>query len=105
MNFEEKVDFSQFGKSFQENLCQLILHDRIFCDQIREVMDVNFLELKYLQTFIKLIFSYKDKYNVHPSNSIVTTLLRTQIEKENELIKKQVRDYFVRMCKTEVQDE
>ena len=55
MKFEEKVDFSQFGKTFQENLCQLILYDRIFADQIKEVLNINFLELKYLQAFVKQI--------------------------------------------------
>lgn len=105
MDINKKADFSQFGKSFQENLCQLILQDRIFSDQMREVMDVNFLELNYLQAFVKMIFAYRDKYDVHPSMSIMTTLLRTQLPDENELIQKQVRDYFVRLSKTEVQDE
>ena len=105
MNFEEKINFSQFGKTFQENLCQLVLHDRLFSDQIKEVMDIPFLELKYLQVFVKIIFDYREKYNVHPSMSIMTTLLRTQLANENELIQKQVRDYFVRLSKTLVQDE
>ena len=106
MNFSaaEKTDFSQFGKSFQENLCQLILQDRVFSDQVREVMDVNFLELGYLRTFVGLIFDYREKYKVHPSLNIMTTLLRTGLNNENELIQKQVRDYYVRLMKTEVQD-
>ncbi len=50
MTKEERVDFSKYGKDFQEKLCQLILQDRIFCDQIEEVLDIQFLELKYLVT-------------------------------------------------------
>ena len=38
----------RFGKSFQEELCQLILEDRSFCDQMEEVEVVRYLELKYL---------------------------------------------------------
>ena len=105
MNHNEKVSFSEFGKSFQENLCQLIFEDRAYSDQIREVLNINFLELKYLQAFVRLIFDYRDKYSVHPSSTIMTTLLRTGLKEENDLVQKQVRDYFSRLCKTVVQDE
>ena len=104
MIIDEKVDFSQFGRSFQENMCQLVLYDRMYADQIKEVMDINFLELRYLQVFVKRIFSYKEKYKIHPSIEIMTTILRTELNNENELIQKQVRDFFARMTKTEVQD-
>ena len=104
MDYSEKEDFSQFGKAFQENMCQLILYDRSFADQMREVLNINFLELKYLQVFVRRIFDYKEKYGIQPSSSIMTTILRTEILEENELIQKQVRDFFARSIKTEVQD-
>jgi len=105
MKFERKTDFSQFGKVFQENLCQLILYDRSFCDQMEEVLDINFLELKYLQAFVRKIFNYREKYKLHPSIEILTTILRAELDNENEAVQKQIRDYFARMLKTEVQDE
>jgi len=104
LNFQDNADFSQFGKSFQENLCQLIFQDRVFADQIREVLNTDFLELSYLQAFVQIVFDYRDKYETHPSQNIMTTLLRTGLKKENDLIQKQVRDYYVRLLKTEVQD-
>ena len=104
MNYDEKEDFSQFGRSFQENLCQLILLDRAFADQMTEILDINFLELNYLRVFVKRIFDYKTKYKVHPSVDIVTTILRTDVSEENPLTQKQVRDFFARMMKTAVQD-
>tara|TARA_R110000824_G_scaffold290584_1_gene479105 strand:- start:2216 stop:3580 length:1365 start_codon:yes stop_codon:yes gene_type:complete len=104
LEYNEKEDFSHFGKSFQENMCQLILLDRPFADQIKEVLDIEFLELSYLRVFAKKIFDYKDKYKAHPSSDIMTTVLRTEVTAENELVQKQVRDFFARMLKTEVQD-
>ena len=104
MNFNEKEDFSQFGRSFQENLCQLILLDRTTADQMKEVLNINFLELNYLQVFVKKVFDYKEKYKVHPSVEIMTTILRAEISQENTLVQKQVRDFFARMTKTSVQD-
>ena len=105
LNYNDKEDFSQFGKSFQENMCQLILDDRAFADQMMEVLNINFLELKYLQVFVKRVFNYKESYGMQPSSSIMTTILRTEITNENELVQKQVRDFFARMAKTEVQDQ
>jgi len=105
LNYTEQEDFSQFGKAFQENLCQLVFSSRTFSDQMREVLDINFLEFKYLQVFVKLIFSYKDKYSRQPSESTMATILRTELASENELIIKQIRDFYARMSRTAVQDE
>ena len=98
---QQKATFSKYGKSFQEKLCQLILQDRSFCDQIQEVLNINFLELKYLQIFVQKIFDYKEKYKVHPSYSTMTTILRSDLEEESEAVQKQARDFFVRISKTE----
>lgn len=98
----EKSDFSRFGKAFQENLVQLMLVDRTFCDQLKEVMDIQFLELKYLQTFVQRIFDYKDKYKVHPSYETMTSIIRNSLEDENEALQKQVRDYFARIHMKEI---
>ena len=37
MESKEKITFSRYGKSFQEQLCMVILDDRPFADQIEEV--------------------------------------------------------------------
>ena len=100
----DNVNFGRYGKSFQEGLVQLIFEDRPFADQITEVLDVGFLELEYLRVFITKVLSYRDKYNKHPSVDAVTTILRTELEGEDEVIQKQVRDYFVRIHTREIQD-
>ena len=97
MNLATQEDFSKFGKSFQENLCKMILEDRPFSDQIGEILDVNFFELRYLQVFCKKIYDYKQKYNIHPSNEIMTTIIRTELKDEEEVLQKQTRDYFARI--------
>ena len=92
----EPVSFSKYGKSFQEKLCMVILDDRPFADQIEEVLDVNFLELNYLKLFLNKIFDYRKKYGVHPSRDIIKTILRSELDDENELTAKQVREFYVR---------
>ena len=92
----EPVNFSKYGKSFQEKLCMVILDDRPFADQIEEVLDVNFLELNYLKLFLNKIFDYRKKYGVHPSRDIMKTILRSELDDENELTSKQTREFYVR---------
>jgi len=102
---EERADFSKYGKDFQEKLCQLILQDRMFCDQIEEVLDIQFLELKYLRVFVQKVFAYREKYDVHPTARIMLTLVRSELNDENDAIQKQVRDYFSRIYKSDMEVE
>lgn len=93
----EKSSFEKFGTKFQENLVQLMLDDRSFCDQISEVLDIQFLELKYLRLFVEKMFEFRKKYGTHPSRDTITTILRSDIDKENDLLQKQVREFYARI--------
>ena len=105
MTKEERVDFSKYGKDFQEKLCQLILQDRMFCDQIEEVLDIQFLELRYLRVFVQKVFQYRIKYEVHPTTRTMLTLMRSELDDENDATQKQVRDYFSRIYKSDMEVE
>jgi len=94
-----------FGKSFQENLCKLLVYDRPFCDQMQEVLDTGFFELKYLQVFAKKLFDYKDKYKTHPVNGTLNSIFNTELELENDIIQKQVKQFFVRIQATPETDD
>jgi hypothetical protein len=97
MRPSEKVDFSKFGNLFQQNLAKLILLDRNYADQIGEVVEVEYFETKCLQSFVKLVFDYKEKYRVHPSLSLMASLINTEIGDDDELIVKQLRNFIVRI--------
>lgn len=103
MTDKQQENFSRYGKSFQEGLCQLILDDRPFADQIGEVLNYNFLELSYLQAFVRKVYEYRENYGVHPSYKIMTTVLRTELDEESEAIQTQVRNYFSRIYNTDVE--
>ena len=102
---KDNLNFSKYGKSFQEKLCMVILEDRVFADQIEEVLDINFLELNYLKVFLNKIFDYRKKYGIHPSRDIIKTILRSDLENENELVKTQVREYYVRSQIADLNDQ
>jgi replicative DNA helicase len=94
---EDKPSFSKFGKDFQESLCQMIMQDRPFADQIMEVLDIRFLELHYLRVFVKKIFEYREEYSVHPTYKIMISIIRADIEDENVATQQQLRNYFARI--------
>jgi hypothetical protein len=101
----ERVDFGKYGKAFQEGLCQLIFEDRPFADQITEVLDIKFLELEYLRVFVRKIIQYRVKYGTHPSRQVIDTIFKTELENENDIIKKQVSDYFEKIQITALEDD
>lgn len=97
-------NFSRFGKHFQESMVQLMLEDRSYCDQITEVLDPNYFELAYLQVFVSRIMMYREKYKVHPNYKTMITILRTDLDRENEVLQSQVKDYFSRIHANNVED-
>ena len=102
---DNNIGFSKYGKQFQESLAQLIMEDRPFADQVEEVLDTNFFELKYLRIFISKIYNYRNKYGVHPTKKILATVLRTELDSQSDAVQKQTRDYFARTLITSVDDE
>ena len=93
---KESISFSKYGKNFQELLAFIILEDRPFCDQVEEVLNVNFFELKYLRAFVTKIFEYRVKYGSQPTPKIFDSIIRTGLNDESDLIQEQVRKYFAR---------
>tara|TARA_E500000331_G_scaffold356235_1_gene413922 strand:+ start:1944 stop:3320 length:1377 start_codon:yes stop_codon:yes gene_type:complete len=97
---EQEKSFSKFGKTFQEDLCHLILNDRTFADQMFEVLDLNFLELKHLRVFVGKVKKYRGKYGVHPTSNIMHSIIRTGLDGEPESVKVRIREYYARVLAT-----
>ena len=100
----EKVNFGRYGKAFQEGLVQLIFEDRPFADQITEVLDVNFIELEYLRVFLQKILQFRHRYSKHPSVDAMLTIIKTELDEEDDVIQEKVQDYFTRMHRRELTD-
>jgi len=100
----EKVNFGRYGKAFQEGLVQLIFQDRPFADQITEVLDANFIELEYLRVFLQKILQFRHRYSKHPSVDAMLTIIKTELDEEDDVIQEKVQDYFSRMHKRELTD-
>ena len=101
MTNNEQETFLRFGKKFQENMCQLMLEDRPFFDQISEVLKTEFFELKYLQIFAETLIKYRSKYNTHPNHEVMMSVLRTELNHFDDAAATQVRNYFARIMRSE----
>lgn len=100
----EAETFSKFGKTFQEKLVKTILFDRNFANQMEEVLDTSYLELKYLQVFVDLMFQHKQDYP-HPTYEAMVSVVRTQTDDYSSSIIKQVIDFMARIKSNAIGDE
>ena len=105
MNTMDNETFLRFGKNFQEKLCQLMLEDRPFFDQIMEVLDINFFELKYLQIFAQTLINYRNKYNTHPNSEVMMSLLRTELNHHDKATATAVRKFYAGIHNSEGVEE
>ena len=89
--------FQRFGKSFQEDLCHLMLQDRPFCDQITEVLSLDFLQYEYLRVFAKTILDYRREYKMHPSYKIMATHISAGLGEYSDALQKQIRQFYAKV--------
>ena len=94
--------FQKFGKSFQENLCHLMIQDRTFCDQISEVLDIDFLQYEHLKVFVQMLLDYRTKYRQHPSYEIMASQITSGLGSYTEACQKQLRQFYSKVIQ---QDE
>jgi len=92
------VSFGQYGKPFQEKIMQALLTDRQFAEQMMEVFDVSYFDLKYLQFLGERYFEYSKKYKVFPSFQLLVTMIRDELKQGTDiLLRDQVIEYLQRM--------
>ena len=93
--------FQRFGKAFQEKFCHLMLSDRPFCDQVTEVLSVDFLDYEYLRVFVKILIEHRSKYKVHPSYEIMETRIRTDCNNYTKALKEQLIGFYATIKSTD----
>lgn len=92
------ASFGQFGKSFQEKLCQALLVDHKFSEQMMEVIDISYFEVNYLKFLADRFFSYSKKYKVFPTLQLLVTIIRDDLKSGTDIIlRDQIIDYLQRM--------
>lgn len=90
--------FGQYGKSFQETIVQALLVDKQFAEQMSEVMDVSYFDVKYLSFLAERYFTYAKKYKVFPTLQLLVTIIREDLKTGPDIVlRDQVIDYLQRI--------
>ena len=93
-----KPTFGTYGKSFQEKIGQALLSDAKWAEQMMEVFDSSYFELKYLQFLADRYFAYSKKYKVFPTLQLLVTIIREDLKVGTDVIlRDQIIDYLQRM--------
>lgn len=93
-----KVTFGTYGKSFQEKIGQALLTDSKWAEQMLEVFDSSYFELKYLQFLADRYFAYAKKYKVFPTLQLLVTIIREDLKVGTDtILRDQIIEYLQRM--------
>ena len=102
---KDKDTFVGYGKNFQESVARLMMEDRPFCDQITEVLELEFFDSAYLRAFVEIILDYREKYNQHPHFATLHTEIKKGNKNYDGAVNKQLRDFVVRIKSDDVNDK
>jgi replicative DNA helicase len=102
---KDKDTFVGYGKAFQESVARLMMEDRPFCDQITEVLELEFFDSAYLRAFVEIITNYRDKYGQHPHFATLHTEIKKGNKNYDGAVNKQLRDFLVRVQSDDVSDK
>lgn len=70
--------FSKFGDVFQERLTNILLTDRMFSDQMYDVLELSYFESVELRELCEILYSLKAQYKVHPTVETIFTTIKTK---------------------------
>lgn len=93
-----RASFGSYGKSFQEKIMQALLSDRQWAEQMLEVFDVQYFELRYLQFLADRYFGHAKKYKVFPTLQLLVTIIRDELKTGTDIaLRDQIIDYLTRV--------
>jgi replicative DNA helicase len=71
-----------------------MLKDRPFCDQITEVLNLEFLDYEHLRVFVDIMLKYRERYKIHPSYSIMETRIRCEVNNYSKALKEKLINFY-----------
>lgn len=87
--------FGQYGHHFQKKIVQCLLSDPAWAEQMCEVLEPRYFDLRYLEYLSDRYLGYARKYRSYPSLSLLVTLVRDELKQGSDLaLKEQVVEYL-----------
>jgi len=95
---DSSVSFGSYGKAFQEKIVQGLLTDRLWAEQMSEVINVDFFDLKYLKFLADRYFKYHTKYKDFPTLQLLVSIIRDDLKAGNDtVLRDQIIEYLQRI--------
>ena len=89
---------SKYGKIFQERIVQAILLDHKWAEQIAEVLQPSYFDLKYLAFLTQLCFDYAKKYRTFPTFQILVTIIKDELKhSSDEALQTQIIEFLTKI--------
>lgn len=91
----DRPTFATYGTEFQGKIMQSLLMDKKFAEQMLEVFDTNYFELKYLQFLAERYFNYAKKYKEFPTLQLLVTIIKDELKNGSDLVlRNQIIEYL-----------
>ncbi len=84
MSESDSETFASFGHSYQEKVCQALIQDPLFAEQMADVIDPKFFELKYLQEIVQSFYAHKAQYKTFPSSELIEIMVSKAYEDDEK---------------------
>lgn len=98
MTQESGISFASYGKDFQEKIVQGLLTDNMWAEQMAEVVDTQFFDLKYLRFLADRYFTYHQKYKDFPTLPLLVSIIRDDLKTGNDtILRDQIVEYLQRI--------
>lgn len=95
-NSAPQESFGQYGQAFQMKILQAMLADRAWSEQMAEVFNPKFFDLKYLEFLSEKYFAYAKKYKAFPSLNLLATIIKDELKAPgtDAALREQIIDYM-----------
>lgn len=90
-----KVSFAQWGQHFQKKVVQALLTDSQWAEQMTEVLEPHYFELKYLEYLADRYLSYARKYKAYPTLQLLVAIVKDELKSGSDIaLREQVIEYL-----------
>jgi len=99
---DKEATFSKMGKGYQEKVVQALLQDYLFAEQMSDVIQPKYFDVKYLQEIVKKFYDHKSKYKTYPSQDILEVMITREDDNGDAIVNSQVREYLGKIKETQL---
>lgn len=92
------VTFGKWGHHFEKKVMQALLVDSAWAEQMSEVLEPRYFDLKYLHYLSDRYLNYARKYKAYPTLQLLVAIVKDELKQGNDVaLREQVIEYLKMM--------